>query len=145
MLLEFNGFVDIVKSLYYVFMTSSAEVIKLKNDYVNYFKDVPVQKYAAMFIGRDEDTIIRWKKEDSEFADAVMKSKAEWIRKKVLATKAEFALERLASEVFSPKAITSTETDQKENPHKFLRELAETVKLAHDKAYPTDIYKANYN
>jgi hypothetical protein len=34
---------------------------ELKKKYVEYFTDVPIQKYAAMAIGRDEDTIILWK------------------------------------------------------------------------------------
>ena len=76
---------------------------ELKARYIEYFKDVPVQKYAAKYIGRDADTIIRWRKEDVIFADAIEKSFAEWVRKKMLATKAEFALERLEREVFSPK------------------------------------------
>ncbi len=73
---------------------------ELKEEYVKYFTDVPVQKYAAMYIGRDEDTIIRWRKDDKDFADAVQRAKSEWVRKKMLATKSEFALERLEREVF---------------------------------------------
>lgn len=73
----------------------------LKKEFVEYYKDVPVQKYAAMFIGRDEDTVIRWKGKDQEFADAVRRAKADWVRKKVIATKAEFALEKLAKELFN--------------------------------------------
>lgn len=80
-------------------------ISQLKTDYVKYYGDVPVQKYAAMFIGRDEDSIIRWRKEDPKFADAVQRAKAEWVRKKVIVTKAEFALERLEKEIFSPAAI----------------------------------------
>jgi len=76
---------------------------KLKQQYISYFNEVPVQKYAAMYIGRDEDTIIRWRKEDASFADAVKRAKAEWVRKKLFATKAEFALERLERDIFSPK------------------------------------------
>jgi hypothetical protein len=37
-------------------------VSQLKAEYINYYSDVPIQKYAAMFIGRDEDTLIRWRK-----------------------------------------------------------------------------------
>lgn len=85
-------------------------ISKLKKDYVAYFKDVPVQKYAAMAIARDEDTIIRWRKDDPKFADAVQRAKASWIRKKVIATKAEFALERLESEIFSQKSILQHES-----------------------------------
>jgi hypothetical protein len=80
----------------------------LKSAYIEYYVDVPVQKYAAMYIGRDEDTIIRWRNEDQEFADAVQKAKAEWIRKRLIATKAEFALERLEKSIFS-QSITTVE------------------------------------
>lgn len=72
----------------------------LKSQYLAYFEDVPIQKYAAMAIARDEDTIIRWRKDDPAFADAVQMAKANWIRKRVIATKAEFALERLEASVF---------------------------------------------
>jgi len=79
-------------------------VEELKIEYIKYYIDVPVQKYAAMAIARDEDTIIRWRKEDPDFADAVQRAKAEWVRKRVIATKAEFALERLEKDVFSVAA-----------------------------------------
>jgi len=81
------------------------KVSELKAEYIKYFADCPVQKYAAMYINRDEDTIIRWRKNDPHFADCVQRAKAEWIRKKLIATKAEFALERLEKEIFSPKAL----------------------------------------
>jgi hypothetical protein len=84
----------------------------LKLSYLRYYAEVPVQKYAAMFIGRDEDTIIRWRNEDSSFADAVLKAKAIWIRNKLVSTKAEFALERLEKEVFSPTAIRAKDAEQ---------------------------------
>ncbi len=74
---------------------------ELKKNFLAYYQDVPVQRYAAEFIGRDEDTIIRWKNEDTQFADAVKKSRANWVRKKFIDTKAEFALERLEKEIFS--------------------------------------------
>lgn len=75
----------------------------LKQQYLEYYEDVPIQKYAAMAIGRDEDTILRWKKEDADFADAVQRAHAQWVRKKVIAVKAEFALERLQKDIFSEK------------------------------------------
>lgn len=103
-------------------MTNSEAIQRLKQDYVAYFEDVPVQKYAAMAIGRDEDTIIRWRKDDPDFAEAVLKAKAEFIRKKVLATKAEFALERLEREVFSPHLTISHQTDLQDTRDK-LREF----------------------
>jgi hypothetical protein len=87
-------------------MTENQTIRELKAEYVAYYADVPVQKYAAMAIGRDEDTIIRWRKEDADFAESVLRAKAEFVRKRVIATKAEFALERLEKSVFSQKIET---------------------------------------
>lgn len=109
-------------------MDASENIIKLKREYVRYFLDVPIQKYAAMAIARDEDTIIRWRKDDPKFADAVQRAKANWIRKKVIATKAEFALERLESEIFSPKVNISHNVEHQETREKirqFLDDVSE--------------------
>lgn len=84
---------------------TSEDIAKLKDDYVEYFKDVPVQKYAAMAIGRDEKTIIRWRNEDTDFANRVDQARSAWVRKKVNKTRAEFALERLEKDIFSEKKI----------------------------------------
>lgn len=84
-------------------MSKNSNTTELKKQYLSYYADVPIQKYAAEYVGRDEDTIIRWRKNDIGFADAIKRLKSEWIRKKLLATKAEFALERLESELFEKK------------------------------------------
>lgn len=81
---------------------SKKTIQELKAEYVAYYADVPVQKYAAMYISRDEDTVIRWRKKDAKFADAILKARAEWVRKNIIKTKAEFALERLEREIFLP-------------------------------------------
>lgn len=88
---------------------------KLKTEYVKYFEDVPIQRYAALFVGRDEDTIIRWRRCDMQFADAVQRAKAKWIRKKVVASKAEFALERLEKEMFSQDSLRDRDGPTKLN------------------------------
>jgi hypothetical protein len=92
-------------------MAQDLDTIKqLKANYTAFFKDCPIQRYAADYIGRDEDTIIRWRKNDPGFAEAVKRAKADWVRKKLLQTKAEFALERLESEVFG-KAATDVQVN----------------------------------
>lgn len=88
-------------------MNQAEEIVELKKQYVEYYTEAPVQKYAAMYIGRDEDTIIRWRKEDTDFADRVQRAKAEWVRQKLLKVKPEFALERLEKEIFSAKIEVS--------------------------------------
>lgn len=81
---------------------TAEKIAELKQKYVEYFRDVPVQKYAAMSIGRDQTTIIRWREEDEEFANLVEEARADWVRKNTLKARAEFALERLERDVFSP-------------------------------------------
>lgn len=110
-------------------MRNEVDREKLKQEYVKYFEDVPVQKYAAMAIGRDEDTIIRWRKDDPDFAEAVLKAKAEFIRKKVLATKAEFALERLEREVFSPQLTITHQAELQDTRDKIKAFLDDTSDL----------------
>lgn len=82
-------------------MTSQQEIIKeLKVRYIEYYKDLSVQKYAAMYIGRDEETIINWRKADLDFSNRVNLARAEWVRKKATKAKVEFALERLEKSIF---------------------------------------------
>jgi hypothetical protein len=81
-------------------MQDKTTIQRLKAEYVAYFEDVPIQKFAAMFIGRDEDTVIRWKKEDADFADAVQRAKAIAVRKMMVRVKPEYVLEKLSAEIF---------------------------------------------
>lgn len=85
------------------------DIAKLKTEYLHYYRDVPVQRYAAAAIGRDEDTILRWRKDDAEFAESVEGALANWVKEKVMATKPEFALERLQNSVFGSRAALAIE------------------------------------
>jgi hypothetical protein len=81
---------------------TAEKITELKQKYVEYFRDVPVQKYAAMYVGRTEQTIIDWKREDEDFNNRVQEAHAEWVQKTTLKAKAEFTLERLEREIFAP-------------------------------------------
>ena len=77
---------------------------KLKKQYLVYYRKLPVQKLAAASIGKDEDTIIRWRREDADFADQTEVAKADWALekcKKVRST--EWLLERVMNDHFSLK------------------------------------------
>src|SRR3990167_850321 len=74
-----------------------------KEKYLEYYKDSPLQHYACMYIGKSEDTIIRWKKADADFANRVEAARAEWVRGKIKKARVEFALERMEHEVFGEK------------------------------------------
>lgn len=41
----------------------------LKDSFLEYYSKLPIQKLAAEFIGKDEDTITNWKKKDKKFSD----------------------------------------------------------------------------
>lgn len=92
-------------------MSEDLKKQELKQKYISYYKDLPVQKYAAMYIGKDEDTIIRWKKQDEDFADAVHGARAEWVRRKASKARVEFALERLEKEIFAERKELKVEDD----------------------------------
>ncbi len=80
------------------------EQAKLKRKYLAYYRKLPVQKLAAASIGKDEDTIIRWRREDADFADQTEVTKANWAlekSKKVRST--EWLLERVMNDHFSLK------------------------------------------
>ena len=80
---------------------------KLKTKFLEYYREFPIQRLAASSIGRDEDTIMRWKKEDADFAVSVEAKKAEWALEQVGKVKsAEWLLERVMKEHFSLKTET---------------------------------------
>lgn len=77
---------------------------ELKKKYLQYFINLPVQKLAASWIGRDEDTIINWRKEDKSFSDQVEAAKSAWALKTSGTVKnSEWLLERVMREHFGVK------------------------------------------
>lgn len=85
-------------------MTKAQEDIALlKEKYIQYYTELPVQKYAAMSIGRNEDTIIRWCKDDAYFADQVQIARANWVKSKAKKVRPEFSLERLEKDIWAER------------------------------------------
>jgi len=82
-----------------------------KKIFLEYYADVPVQKIAASYINTSEETIIRWKKEDIDFANQIEFLGGEWIRRNVKEVKSkEWLLERLFRQHFSErKEITGAD------------------------------------
>lgn len=76
----------------------------LKEKFLAYFKELPLQNLACAYIGRDDDTISRWKKDDAEFAEQVDNAKAEWAMKNVKRVRSkEWLLERVMRDNFSQR------------------------------------------
>ncbi len=86
------------------------ELSKFKLQFLNYYSKLPIQKLAAEFIGKDENTIIRWKKKDKKFADHLASTKSTWALEKVGKVKSnEWLLERILKEHFvEKKEVDST-------------------------------------
>ena len=74
-----------------------------KDDFISYFEEVPVIKYAAMYIEITEQTAHEWLKTDKDFLSRVNQAKSKWAKKRALKTKAEFQLERLDKEIWSER------------------------------------------
>jgi hypothetical protein len=79
---------------------SAADIAELKRRYVEYYRTVPIQKYAAMYVGRTEQRIIEWRKDDEQFSNDVEAARADFVKGRMLSVKAEFALERVERELF---------------------------------------------
>lgn len=56
--------------------------LSLKEQFLVYYRDMPIKKYAGFSIGKSEDTIKRWEDEDADFADRINKAKAEYLLQK---------------------------------------------------------------
>ncbi len=92
---------------------------KLKADFLTFFRQLPIQKLAAGFIGKDEDTITNWKKKDKKFADQIGTAKSEWALDNVGKVKStEWLLERIMNEHFGEK---------REVEHSFSAELQQAL------------------
>jgi len=87
-----------------------ATIAQLKEDFLNYYREVPIQKYAAQYIKRDEHTISQWKKDDPAFRHAIDQMESIFLQKNLLKSNAEWKLERMFKKEFSQRTeITGKE------------------------------------
>lgn len=79
--------------------------LPLKEKFLEYYKELPVQKLAGESIGRNEDTISAWKKQDPDFSDQIHMARAEWAKKQSKGIRSkEWLLERVLKDHFSPRS-----------------------------------------
>lgn len=75
-----------------------------KIKFLEYFKDVPMQKFACMHIGIDETTAGRWKNEDADFADRIDDLRAKFVQKGLKQVKnMDWKLERMFKTEFAQR------------------------------------------
>jgi hypothetical protein len=98
----------------YVRKNDAKTIAKLKRKYLEYYRTLPIQRYARQWIGRDEDTIILWKKLDPKFSDDVQAAESEWTAENVKMVKSrEFLLERIQHQEFMErKQVENGVTDE---------------------------------
>lgn len=82
---------------------SQAEIADLKEKAVANAEFFYHYKLVARSIGRDEETLLRWRKDDPTFEDRLQVARAIFIKKQMGRAKPDFLLERLEREVFGPK------------------------------------------
>ena len=95
--------------------TEQERIARLKLEYLEYYRELPVQKLAAASIGRDDDTIIRWRGQDQEFAEQVQQARATWALKKTKRVDDTWLLERVLREEFSPRVEVAIVPGQRED------------------------------
>lgn len=83
------------KSLIYLDQLS-----EVKKSFLKFYRKLPIQKLAAEYIGKDEDTITNWKKNDQTFSDHLGRAKSEWALEKADKSKPQWLLERIIREEF---------------------------------------------
>lgn len=80
----------------------SKELSKLKIRFIEYYSKLPIQKLAAEFIGKSEDSICDWKNNDKNFANQITSAKSAWALEKAGKVRSvEWLLERVMKEHFS--------------------------------------------
>lgn len=85
-------------------MTKTDKNAEKKVKFLAYYRELPIQKLAAASIGVDETTIIRWKNEDTNFANQAEDAKAQWAMSKSKGVKSkEWLLERVMKDHFAQR------------------------------------------
>ncbi len=84
-------------------LTQQEEIAEKKAEYLRYFTELPIQRAAADWIGRNEDTILNWKKSDNSFAEAVSRAKSDWAKKNHRKMRPDNLMAHLYDETKPPK------------------------------------------
>jgi hypothetical protein len=85
----------------YIRKNDAKTIAKLKRKFLKYYSELPIQKYARQWIGRDDDTISLWKKLDPKFSEDIERANSEWTLKNVHGVRnREWLLERIEHQEF---------------------------------------------
>jgi hypothetical protein len=91
------------------------DIAVLKEKFLKYYEKVPIQKYAAAFIKRSENTVSEWKAADDKFRDAIEEARAIFVQTNIMKTKADWKLERMLRQDFG-QSVDVTSGGEKITP-----------------------------
>lgn len=77
--------------------------LPLKQEFLVCYRKLPMLKLAGAYIGKSDDTITNWKKEDSDFSERIVRAKVEWVTEKVKTADPKWLLKRIIGEEFADK------------------------------------------
>lgn len=88
------------------------QLFEIKKKFLKYYRNIPIQKLAAEYIKKDEDTITNWKKADQVFSDQLGRAKSEWVLEKVSQIKDNrWLLERIDPEHFGKNTMNEPDNN----------------------------------
>lgn len=76
------------------------DIAELKKEYLDFYADCPKQSLAAQYIMRSSECITDWKAADPEFASMILQAEANFARKELRKTGAEWKLARILGKHF---------------------------------------------
>lgn len=83
------------------------KIAQLKTKYLEYYRKLPVQTLAAASVGRTDDTILGWRKADSDFSEQVDMARSDWAMENAGKVRSkEWLLERVLNDHFGPRTKT---------------------------------------
>lgn len=83
--------------------------LPLKEKFLEYYRKMPIKKYAGYSIGKSEDTISRWEAEDADFADSINAAKAQYLLDKARVLPPTFIIPLLFRELTPRTELTGPE------------------------------------
>lgn len=75
--------------------------LKDKEKVIEYLTKSPFYKHAAWCIGKDEDTLLNWRKEDPDFSDRCSSARSECLAKYVNRASPDFILTHADQQTFN--------------------------------------------
>ena len=78
--------------------------LPLKEKFLEYYRELPIKNLAAAYIGRTDDTILIWQRDDSDFSELVKEAEANWAMKKCKGVEDSWILERVMKKHFSQRS-----------------------------------------